>query len=251
MKPSLPKVQGIPLSIVLAVLILVLLSLVRFFSFSAEEVLSFFSGPPHDLFWPEPRASTPGYALALSLLVAIGGWLASKKMRQPILRPQSPYFQLLLPGELPQIIVLENQVYTLDFLSSVSTKTPLRLSSNLNKVTLSPWENSFLLEDKNYKNALLINRRRIRRVFLQEGDLLDIGEWMLLYRNPSELKGGLLVPGDALFDVKYEKPRGPLRKGISLLVNEQSRQEFPLTYNLISIGSSEDNDLVLKGKMYL
>ena len=108
-------------------------------------------------------------------------WLLQK----PKVRiPSSPGFQLLNIGEQGMFIPLKPEVQTLELLSQINTGKKYRLSANLNRVTLTPHQNSFLMEDKNYKNALLINRRRSHRILLCNDDILDVGEMVLLYRNP-------------------------------------------------------------------
>ena len=106
-------------------------------------------------------------------------------------------------------IPLKPEVQTLELLSKINTGKKYRLSANLNRVTLTPHQNSFLLEDKNYKNALLINRRRSHRILLTNDDILDVGEMVLLYRNPElsfnnlnrNLEGSLMVMMVTLGDV--------------------------------------------------
>ncbi|GIS36666.1 MAG: hypothetical protein Ct9H90mP8_0860 [Pseudomonadota bacterium] len=62
-------------------------------------------------------------------------------------------------------------VKNLEFLNNLQTNRELRLSSNLNRVNLIKQQKTFLIEDKNYKNALLINRRRSHRTLLCNNDV--------------------------------------------------------------------------------
>ena len=92
-------------------------------------------------------------------------------------------FQLLNLGERKPFISLKSEIQTLEFLNQIQTSKKYRLSANLTRVTLTPHQNTFVLEDKNYKNALLINRRRSHRTVLCDNDVLDVGEMILLFRN--------------------------------------------------------------------
>ena len=110
-----------------------------------------------------------------SLLVFVGTvllvfalWLLQKPKS---IKPSSPGFQLLNIDKLGMFIPLNPEVQTLELLSKINTGKKYRLSANLNRVTLTPHQNSFLLEDKNYKNALLINRRRSHRILLTNDDI--------------------------------------------------------------------------------
>ena len=116
-----------------------------------------------------------------TILLVFALWLLQKPR---IIIPSGPGFKLLNIDERGLFIPLKSEVQTLELLSEINTCKKYRVSSNLNRVTLTPHQNSFLLEDKNYKNALLINRRRSHRILLTNDDILDVGEMVLLYRNP-------------------------------------------------------------------
>ena len=116
-----------------------------------------------------------------TVLFVFALWLLQKPKTRT---PSGPGFQLLNIGEQGMFIPLKPEIQTLELLSHINTVKKYRLSANLNRVTLTPHQNSFLMEDKNYKNALLINRRRSHRILLCNDDILDVGEMVLLYRNP-------------------------------------------------------------------
>ena len=145
-------------------------------------------------------------------------------------------------------IPLKPEVQTLELLSKINTGKKYRLSSNLNRVTLTPHQNSFLLEDKNYKNALLINRRRSHRTLLTNDDILDVGEMVLLYRNPNlsfnnlnrNLDGSLELPAASA------KLKGPVQKGTPILTFLGSQQKIPLIRNMNTMGTSNTNDIVIE-----
>ena len=172
-------------------------------------------------------------------------WLLQKPKTRT---PSGPGFQLLNIGEQGIFIPLKHEVQTLELLSKIDTGKKFRLSANLNRVTLTPHQNSFLLEDKNYKNALLINRRRSHRILLTNDDILDVGEMVLLYRNPDlsfnnlnrNLVGSLELPAASA------KLKGPVQKGTPILTFLGSQQKIPLVRNLNTIGTSNSNDIVIE-----
>ena len=172
-------------------------------------------------------------------------WLLQKPKTRT---PSGPGFQLLNIGEQGMLIPLKLEVQTLELLSKINTGKKYRLSANLNRVTLTPHQNSFLLEDKNYKNALLINRRRSHRILLTNDDILDVGEMVLLYRNPDlsfnnlnrNLDGSLVLPAASA------KLKGPIQKGTPILTFLGSHQKIPLVRNLNTMGTSNSNDIVIE-----
>ena len=159
-------------------------------------------------------------------------------------------FKLLNLNEKTSFIPLENEIQTLEFLSKIRTSQKYRLSANLNRVTLTPHQNTFLLEDKNYKNALLINRRRSHHTILCDNDVLDIGEMILLYSN-------IVVPAskinrsgrmDFQMPITGIKPKGPIQKGTPILTPSGTQQDILLIRNINSIGSSNFNDVIISSK---
>jgi len=172
-------------------------------------------------------------------------WLLQKPKTRT---PSGPGFRLLNIGEQGMFIPLKPEVQTLELLSKINTGKKYRLSANLNRVTLTPHQNSFLLEDKNYKNALLINRRRSHRILLTNDDILDVGEMVLLYRNHDlsfnnlnrNLDGSLVLPAASA------KLKGPIQKGTPILTFLGSHQKIPLVRNLNTMGTSNSNDIVIK-----
>ncbi|MDH4249336.1 MAG: FHA domain-containing protein, partial [Deltaproteobacteria bacterium] len=128
----------------------------------------------------------------------------------------------------------------------------LRLSANLNKVSLSIRRYGYLLEDKNYRNALLVNRRRVRRTMLRDGDVLDLGDLTLLYRDNRLVpivRHSPVTPPEGKVQLKFERLRGPVRKGMAMLVPEQfPNRIYYMSKNKIYIGRSEECDLILKAQ---
>ena len=189
------------------------------------------------------------YESLLELAVTFLLVFALRLLQKPKTRtPSGPGFQLLNIGEQGMFIPLKPEVQTLELLSEKNTSKKYRLSANLNRVTLTPHQNSFLLEDKNYKNALLINRRRSHRILLTNDDILDVGEMVLLYRNPDlsfnnlnrNLDGSLELPAASA------KLKGPVQKGTPILTFLGSQQKIPLIRNLNTMGTSNSNDIVFE-----
>ena len=187
-----------------------------------------------------------------SLLVFVGTvllvfalWLLQKPKTRT---PSGPGFQLLNIGEQSMFIPLKPEVQTLELLSNINTGKKYRLSANLNRVTLTPHQNSFLLEDKNYKNALLINRRRSHRILLTNDDILDVGEMVLLYRNPDLSFNNLnrILDGSLALTAASAKLKGPVQKGTPILTFLGSKQKIPLIRNLNTMGTSNSNDIVIE-----
>ncbi|MCZ6627718.1 MAG: FHA domain-containing protein [SAR324 cluster bacterium] len=164
----------------------------------------------------------------------------------------SPGFEIITNSEPREFIPLKEKFQHMDFLNQVETKGALRLSANLNKVNLSFRRYGYLLEDKNFRNALLVNRRRVRRTLLRDGDVLDLGDLTLLYRDNREVpitRHSAITPPEGKVQIKFDKARGPVRKGTPMLVCDlPSARNYYITKNLIFIGRSENNDLIVKSR---
>lgn len=184
------------------------------------------------------------------LVLPVAFWVARRP--RTVNRISSPGFEVISPTERRRFIPLEERFQALDFLSRIDTLGGLRLSANLNKVTLSVRKYGYLMEDKNYRNALLVNRRRVRRTLLRDGDVLDLGDLTLLYRDNRASKivrFASITPAEGKSQIKFQRLRGPIRRGIPMLVPEQSPgRVFYVTKNKIYIGRSENNDLVIKSR---
>ena len=180
------------------------------------------------------------------LLVMFGLWFLQK----PKFGTQFGVgFHLLNLGEQKTLIPLKSEIQTLEFLTQIQTIKKYRLSANLSRVTLTPHQNTFVLEDKNYKNALLINRRRSHRTVLCDNDVLDVGEMILIFRNNVVPAGSIHRPAskDLQLPIVGIIPKGPVQKMTPILTFSGSTQKIPLIRNLITIGSSNSNDIIVKG----
>ena len=191
---------------------------------------------------------------SVGVIVLLGLPLAVWLVRRPreVNRITGPGFEVISPTERRRFIPLEERFQALDFLSKIETTGGLRLSANLNKVTLSVRKYGYLMEDKNYRNALLVNRRRVRRTLLRDGDVLDLGDLTLLYRDNRGtriVRYASITPGEGKSQIKFQRLKGPIRRGIPMLVPEQTPTRiFYVTRNKIFIGRSENNDLVIKSR---
>lgn len=188
-------------------------------------------------------------ALAL-LTLPLLFWL----VRRPrvVNRIEGPGFEVISPTEQRRFIALEERFQALDFLSRVETDGQLRLSANLNKVTLSIRKYGYLMEDKNYRNALLVNRRRVRRTLLRDGDVLDLGDLTLLYRDNRAARivnYASVTPPEGKAQIRFDRLKGPVRRGMPMLVPEQQpNRPFYVTKNKVFMGRSDNNDLVIKSR---
>ena len=180
-----------------------------------------------------------------TILLVFALWFLQKPR---IIKPSGPGFKLLNIDEKDVFIPLKTEVQSLELLSEINTCKKYRLSANLNKVILTPQQNSFLLEDKNYKNALLINRRRSHRIVLTNNDILDVGEMVLLYQNPGLSFDNLNrnLDGSKELHAVSSKIKGPVQKGTPILTFLVSKQQIPLIRNLNTIGASNSNDIVVE-----
>ena len=188
--------------------------------------------------------------MAVVPLLALPAWLLIRRRPRRVNIIEEPGFEVISPSERRQFVPIQEKYRQLDFISQIKTDGTLRLSANLNRVSLSIRRYGYLLEDKNFRNALLVNRRRMRRTLLRDGDVLDLGDLTLLYRDPRSTPAGRFAPprphnGKAV--IKFRRVRGPVRRGTPYLVSEQfSNRIFYITKNVVYIGRSEINDLVVK-----
>ena len=162
------------------------------------------------------------------------------------------YFELISPQVRIRKLVIPEKNSAMSFLESVAVAEKLRLPGNVSRVWLKHVGENLLLEDNNYKNALLINRRRSKHRVLQHNDILDMGEVVLRFVSPRTARS-VAPPQTSLYNADFkfsepEKPRGPLRKDNLVLTISGRKGSFPLTKNLFFIGESEINDLVIKGE---
>ncbi len=142
---------------------------------------------------------------------------------------------------------VQNMVPVVEALADEQTN----VYSNLNKITLSMKSNGVYLEDKNYKISILVNRRRSRRSFLNDGDILDMGELTIMFKTPNKRPvkfntkdqiSGHVIP-------RARRVNGKIIKNTPKLIPLEPREKtYYVTKNLTFIGHSEMNDLIPKSK---
>jgi len=199
--------------------------------------------------WGDPVQWGIKGALAL-FLAALAGLVVGR--RNSLNAINSPGFEVISPTEKRRFFPLDDRFQTMEFINKIETRGNLRISANINKVSLSIRRFGYLMEDKNFRNALLVNRRRVRRTLLRDGDVLDLGDLTLLYRDNRQAKivrYSSVTPGEGKSQIKFERLKGPVRKGMPMLVSGQSpHRTFYIAKNLIFIGRSEKNDLTIKSR---
>ena len=174
-------------------------------------------------------------------------WYFSKPKQEKI---DNPGFVLINFKDEKNFIPIKLESQSLEFLEDLKITKKFRLSANLNRVILSPHSNTFLLEDKNFKNALLINRRRLHRKILFNNDILDIGEMVLMYKNNLFFDNNI----NKELSLSYQKvsqttkPKGPVQKEMPILHVSGSKQEIMLLRNLNTLGTSKINDIVIESE---
>lgn len=177
-------------------------------------------------------------------------WVVAR--RQTESQVPSPGLEVITDSEPRRFIPLTEKFHQLDFITSLKTRGDLRLSANLNKVSLSIRRFGYLMEDRNFRNALLVNRRRVRRTVLNDGDVLDLGDLTLLYRDnrvPPVVRHSSVTPPEGKVNIKVDRMRGPVRRGTGMLVwRGQPPRTFYFTKNSMFVGRSESNDLVVKAQ---
>lgn len=163
--------------------------------------------------------------------------------------PPEQSFMVITPYRAPKYFFLTEEIINMEPVVEALSDKDIHVYSNLSKINLSFKHNSVLVEDKNFKNSILINRRRSRRTVLQHGDIIDMGELTMMYLNPSQ-KGKKGNP-------KYENKGIPktnrmlgkiLSNNPSLIPDDQRKKTFYLSKNISYIGRSETNDLVTSAK---
>ena len=198
----------------------------------------------------QPGWDLAGLGLVFGLAAIIGWWITRHPLRHNQI--SSPGFEVVSLSEQRVFIPLAEKNKQLDFIESFKSRGALRLSANLNKVFLSIRRYGYLLEDRNVRNALLVNRRRQRRTLLRDGDILDLGDLTLLYRDNREarfIRRFPVTPTDGKTFLKFSRLRGPVRKGTPMLASDQfPNRVYYILKNKVFVGRSEGNDLIIKSQ---
>lgn len=160
-------------------------------------------------------------------------------------------FLAITPHKNSKFFPLDKNIENMEKVVAALADENTNVYSNLSKITLAVKPTGVFLEDKNYKISILVNRRRSRRCFLHDGDILDMGELTLVFHSAeseeshSELKqqkSSHLIP-------RVRRAQGKLIKNVPTLIPTDARKKtFFLTKNVTFIGRSESNDLVPKAR---
>ncbi len=177
--------------------------------------------------------------------------LLFSKMRFDLQPPKKLGFLSITPLRPQKFFLLDdkitNMIPVVDFLADEQTN----VYSNLSKITLAKKATGVFLEDKNYKISILINRRRNRRSFLHDEDILDMGELTIMFQSPEIRTSKYDSKGHSSKHIipRARRVQAKIIKNSSCLIPLDSRQKtFYLTKNITSIGRSEMNDLIPKSK---
>ncbi|MGK0288649.1 MAG: pSer/pThr/pTyr-binding forkhead associated (FHA) protein [bacterium] len=156
-------------------------------------------------------------------------------------------FLSITPHRLTNFFGVDQNAINMEAVVEALADENTNVYSNLSKITLSMKPNGLLVEDKNFKNSILINRRRSRRFLLNHGDIIDMGELTLMYVHPNQKRkenphGYEQIP-------RNSKVTGKMLRNCPTLIPADGRKKtFYLTKNLTFIGCSDTNDLVNKTK---
>ncbi len=161
-------------------------------------------------------------------------------------------FLAITPHRARRFFQLHEDVINMEPVVSELADENTNVYSNLSKLTLAVKPNGVFLEDKNYKISVLINRRRSRRCFLNDGDIIDMGELTLMFQSP--IKRGSGSDYRKQTSSNHPIPRGRrthaklLKNCLALIPIDPRKKTFYLTKNSTSVGRSEMNDLIPKSK---
>ena len=160
-------------------------------------------------------------------------------------------FLAITPHRSSKFFPLSEDIENMEKVVATLADENTNVYSNLSKITLTIKNNKVFLEDKNYKISILVNRRRSRRCFLNDGDILDMGELTLVFHSAEphiqktdskRQKSSHLIP-------RVRRTQGNLIKNTPTLIPMDARKKaFFLTKNITFIGRSETNDLIPRAK---
>ena len=187
----------------------------------------------------------PLFLIALFLLV-----YGSSKFR--LKTPNKIGFLSIVPDRPQKYFVIPRDIINMEPVVKMLCDKKTNVYSNLSKLLITHKSNSILMEDKNFKNSILINRRRNRRCVLYHGDIIDMGELTLMFMNPNQIEKKNFQPPNQKQSntlIRNQKSTGKLLKNVSSLIPSDTRRKtFYLTKNITFIGRSDTNDLVTKNK---
>ena len=179
------------------------------------------------------------------LLLFLGKVLNEKKPKKEI------GFLSITPHKKRKFFALNSDIQNMIPVVGELADETTNVYSNLSKIILTIKSNSVFIEDKNYKISTLINRRRSRRCYLYDGDIIDMGELTLMFVSPFQkqvrhdqrgISGDHIIP-------RARRTHGKIIKDSPILLPLDMRKKtFYITKNVTFIGRSEMNDLIPKSK---
>ncbi len=202
----------------------------------------------------QPAASAHLFVVLPLLFVGVGLLLwARNSYISPV--PQRFGFVSITPHKPRRFFPLDAYVVDMEPVVNGLADKDIHVYSNLSKITLTHKPNGIFMEEKNYKISVLVNRRRTRRCFLQNGDILDMGELTLMFLSPqTEVPVAEVSEDDdapekesAIPKNKRIKPK-MLKSSPTLIPADTRKKTYYLTKNITYVGRSEMNDLVSKAK---
>lgn len=155
-------------------------------------------------------------------------------------------FILITPAKkvkfLPLTQDISNMVKVVDFFIQGEK---IKVFSDNSKINVKHVGQDIWIEDHNLKNSILINRRKSRNFKLFEGDIIDMGELTLLFTNYKGVTNKNKIYDH--FQTKVSNSQLQIMLDCACLVAESDKQPtFYLSKNIVYIGKSEINDLVIK-----
>jgi len=159
-------------------------------------------------------------------------------------------FVSISPHQPQRFFPLSEDVESMEPVVAALAGEGTKVYSNLTKITLTHKASGTYLEEKNYKISILLNRRRCRRGYLNDGDVLDMGELTLMFVSPNQHKEREdQVPASDHLIPRVKRAQGkPIKAYPTLIPSDSRKKTFFLTKNLTFIGRSDTCDLVSKAK---
>lgn len=158
-------------------------------------------------------------------------------------------FWSITPHKKRRFFKLDESIENMEPVVNALAEPDTNVYSNLGKITLTHKPQGVYLEEKNYKISILINRRRSRRTYLNDGDILDMGELTLMFTSTQEprYEDKLQTTGSLIPRVRRAQGK-PIKAYPSLIPADSRKKTYYLTKNLNFIGRSDTCDLVSKAK---
>jgi hypothetical protein len=183
-------------------------------------------------------------------LLAVGIMIAAR-LQYNAKPPKQLGFLSITPHRPQRFFPIDDKILNMVPIVDALADDQTNVYSNLNKITLTMKANGVYLEDKNYKISILVNRRRNRRSFLSDGDILDMGELTIMFKSPFTRPPRFDNRAQSANHVipRTRRVHGKIIKNTPRLIPlEQRERTYYITKNITLIGHSEMNDLIPKSK---